>query len=286
MNAEFYQPASFEEAASLLGQYGEDAKLVAGGTALVLMLKQKLIAPSVLVSLGQVEENAFIRREEDGLHIGAMTLIGEAGKSDLLQEFCPALAHAFRVVGNVRIRNQATVGGNLAEADYASDPPAMLMALNAKVETHRPSGGREIPLSEFFMGFYTTALEADEIVTGVVVPEIPKTARATYLKFTSRSEEDRPCVGVAVLADVDADGRVQDLRVAVGAAVETPQRLPDVEQGALGEVLSDDLIHSVAESYAQELDPLEDGRGSAWYRREIIGVFVRRALLEVRNDHR
>lgn len=286
MKADFVEPNSFIEASQFLAQYGGDAKIIAGGTAVVLMLNQRLIAPAVLVSLGQVAENKAIRKGPDGLHIGALTLLSEAEHSETLQQFCPALAHAFGVVGNVRIRNQATVGGNLAEADYASDPPAMLSALNAHVKVINPNGEREILLSEFFQGFYTTALEPDEIVTEVVVPNLPNNARSTYMKYTSRSAEDRPCVGVAAVVDLDEDGQCNDLRLAVGAAVETPQRIADVERQAKGEKLTDELIEFIAEEYAQELDPLEDARGSAWYRREMIRVFIRRALMEVRDGNR
>ena len=286
MKAEFLEPASMAEAAALLAQYGDDAKLIAGGTAVVLMYKQKLIAPGVFISLGRIKDHNYVRFSEDGLHIGALTLLSEAEKSDTLLQANPALAHALGVVGNVRIRNQATVGGNLAEADYASDPPAMLVALNASVKTIRPDGGREIPLDEFFYGFYTTALEPDEIISEVIVPSLSVNARSTYLKFTSRSAEDRPCVGVAAAADFDRDGKCGRLRVVIGAAVEIPQRLPDIEAQAVGERLSDELIDAIANGYAQSLDPLEDGRGSAWYRREMIKVFVRRALKEVRNGDR
>jgi aerobic carbon-monoxide dehydrogenase medium subunit len=184
------------------------------------------------------------------------------------------------------VRNQATVGGNLAEADYASDPPAALLALEARVRVVGPNEEREIPLSEFFLGFYTTGLAPDEIITEVIVPPLPASAHAAYLKFTSRSAEDRPCIGVAAVADFDDAGRCRDLRVAVGAAMETPQRLAQAEALARGERLTDELIGAIADEYRQALDPLSDFRGSAWYRREMIGVFVQRALAEVRNGHR
>lgn len=286
MRTEFLEPTTLGEAAALLAEYGYDARLVAGGTAVVLMLEQKLIAPAVLVSLGGVPGHDTISGEPGGINIGALTTIRGAERSGEVRDYCEALAHAFGVVGNVRVRNQATVGGNLAEADYASDPPAMLLALDAKVNTVSPTGQRQIPLSDFFLGFYTTALEADEIISDVIVPSLTPSARAAYLKYVSRSTEDRPCVGVAAVADIDAEGRCRDLRVAVGAAVETPQRLADVEAMARGEKLSDDLVGAISEEYALRLDPLDDARGSAWYRREMIRVFVRRALMEVRDDNR
>jgi carbon-monoxide dehydrogenase medium subunit len=286
LKTEFIEPATFTEAAALLAARGGDAKIIAGGTAVVLMLGQKLIAPSTLISLGRVSGGDSIQGDGNGLHIGALTRLRAAERSAAVRAFCPALAKAFGVVGNVRIRNQATVGGNLAEADYASDPPAMLLALNARARTVSPAGEREIPLAEFFLGFYTTALAPDEIVTEVIVPPLAETARATYLKFASRSAEDRPCVGVAAAADFDEAGRCRDLRVAVGAAVETPQRLAKAEAMAMGNEFTDELIAAVANEYSRSLDALSDARGSAWYRREMIGVFVRRALTEVRDGHR
>ncbi len=288
MKTEFIEPATFSEAAALLAARGGDAKIIAGGTAVALMLGQKLIAPSTLISLGRVSGGDSIQGDGNGLHIGALTRLRAVERSAAVREFCPALAKAFGVVGNVRIRNQATVGGNLAEADYASDPPAMLLALNARARTVSPAGEREIPLAEFFLGFYTTALAPDEIVTEVSVPPLAETARAAYLKFASRSAEDRPCVGVAAVADLDESGRCRDLRVAVGAAVETPQRLAKAEAMAKGNKITDELIAAVADEYSRSLDALSDARGSAWYRREMIGVFVRRALtaLRVRDGHR
>ena len=286
MSIKFLEPTRFDEAVTALTEYGDESKVIAGGTAVVLMLQQKLIAPAVLVSLGRLEGADFIRREEDGLHIGALATLRDAERSPVIWQFCPALAHAFGVVGNVRVRNQATVGGNLAEADYASDPPAMLLALDARVKTLSLQGSREIPLRDFFLGFYTTALDSTEILTEIVVPNLSPNARATYLKYTSRSAEDRPCVGVAAVLDMDEDGCCRDLRVGIGAATETPQRLFEVEAQVQGEYLTDEIIQSVAEAYAQELEPLEDQRGSAWYRREMIRVFVRRALEEVRNGRR
>ena len=270
----------------MLAEYGDEAKVIAGGTSVVLMLQQKLIFPSVLVSLGRIEGWDFIRLEPDGLHIGALTRLREAELSPTLREFCPALAHTFSVVGNIRVRVQATLGGNLSAADYAADPPAMLTALDARARLLGPDETREVPLSEFFLGFYTTALEPDEILTEVIIPNISETTRTAYYKYTSVSVEGRPCVAVGALADFDADGKCKDLRIAVGAAVETPQRVTEAEALAHGQTLTDELVAAIAEEYARTLDPLSDVRGSAWYRREMIGVFVKRALQEVRDGHR
>ena len=282
----FLEPADLSEAVSLLDQHTDDAKILAGGTSVVLMLQQKLIAPSILISLGRVSNRNYIRLEEDGLHVGALAKLRDLERSDVIQRFAPALAHTFRVVANVRVRNQATIGGNLSAADYAADPPAMLTALNARVQVMSPEKTRVIPLSEFFLGFYTTAMEPNEILTEVIIPPLPDTARASYHKYTSISAEGRPCVAVGAVGDFDSSGKCTDLRIAVGAAIETPQRVRDAEGIARGQTLTDELIAAIAEEYAQKLDPLSDVRGSAWYRKEMIRVFVKRALQEVRDGNR
>lgn len=282
----FLEPSDFSEAVSLLDHYADDAKIIAGGTSVVLMLQQKLIAPAVLISLGRVPGYDFIRRDAAGLHIGALTKVRAIEGSNVVQDFSAALAHTFSVVGNVRVRNQATIGGNLSAADYAADPPAMLTALDAHVQVLGPKTKREIPLNELFLGFYTTALEPNEILTEVIIPALPASSRAAYCKYTSISAEGRPCVAVGAVADFHMDGKCKGLRIAVGAAVETPQRVSSAEAMAYGQALTDELIAAVAEEYARTLDPLTDVRGSAWYRKEMIRVFVKRVLEEVRDGDR
>jgi carbon-monoxide dehydrogenase medium subunit len=184
----------------------------------------------------------------------------------------------------VRVRNVATVGGLLAEADYASDPPPVLLVLNAEVDVAGPHQVRSIPVTEFFHGFFETALAADELVTGVRIPLPPPRAYGVYEKFVTRSAEDRPCVGVAAQVELAPDAEMcVDLRVAVGAAAETPQRLPDVEALARGQQLTPDVIRTVAEKYAASIDTLSDLRGSAWYRTEMIRVWVRRSIERARD---
>lgn len=283
---EFLEPKDISEAIALLAAHGDEAKVIAGGTSVVLMLQQKLIAPSVLISLGRIKDLDYIRREEDGLHLGALAKIRLLERSEIVRDFSPALAHTFHVVANVRVRNQATLGGNLSAADYAADPPAMLTALEARLQVQGPNGRREIPLSDFFLGFYTTALEPGEILTEIFIPALPPSARSSYQKYTSISAEGRPCVAVGAVADFEEDRKCRQLRVAVGAAVETPQRVNGAETLARGQVLTAELIAAIADRYAETLDPLTDVRGSAWYRREMIRVFVKRALEEVQGGDR
>ena len=286
MRIEYREPRSLGEAAELLQRYGSEARVLAGGTSVVLMLRQQLIAPGLLVSLARLPGQAFIRLEADGLHIGALATLREIEKSEIVRSFCPALSRACGLVGNIRVRSQATLGGNLSAGDYAADPPAMLSALGARLGLYSARGSREVPLDEFLLGFYSTALEPDELLTEVLISAPLAGARSAYQKYASLSAEGRPCVAVGVAADLDEDGNCQALRIAVGAALETPQRLPEVEGWAVGRQLTDDLVQAVAEAYSAQLEPLSDARGSAWYRREMIRVFVRRALEEVRDGGR
>jgi carbon-monoxide dehydrogenase medium subunit len=170
------------------------------------------------------------------------------------------------------------VGGVLAESDYASDPPAVFVALDAEVDVYGPNGARSIPATEFFIAFYETAIETDEIVTGVRVPIPPAGTGGVYEKYVTRSSEDRPCVGVAAVVRLDGNGRFEDLRVGVGAAAETPQRFPDLEDLAKGQANERELLVRIAEGYAERIEALDDMRGSAWYRTEMVKVWVRRAI--------
>ena len=282
----FLSPSSIEEAVSMLVEHGDDAKVVAGSTALTIMLRQRLIEPAALVSIGRLPEPDLhaIRRENGHLHIGALETHREVERSALVKEQIPVLADTFGRVANVRVRNQATVGGVCAEADYASDPPAVFLGLDAEIVVVGPNGSRTIPASEFFIAFYETALEPNELVTAVRVPVPQRGTRAVYDKFVTRSSEDRPCIGVMAAVRLGADGKAEDVRVSVGAAAETPQRYPDLEATGVGTTLDDAAIRAIAEGYAERVETLDDLRGSAWYRTEMVKVWVRRALERARSE--
>lgn len=274
----FYQPTTLDEAIRLLAELGEEAKVVAGGTALTIMLRQRLIDPSALVSIGRLPNLDRIEVVGGELVLGALVTHRAVELSPLVRAQLPVLARTFGVVANVRVRNAATVGGVLAESDYASDPPALFRALDAVVEASGPNGVRSIPIADFFVAFYETALRPDELVTGVRVPLLAPTARAVYEKFVTRSSEDRPCIGVAAVVDLGPDGSCRDLRVAVGAAAETPQRFPDLEAQLHGQKLSEGVIRDLADAYADRIETLDDMRGSSWYRTQMVRVWVRRAI--------
>lgn len=278
----FLRPQSIAEAAALLAEHGEDAKVVAGSTALTIMLRNRLIDPAVLVSIGGIPGLAERAVSDGVLRLGALATHRQVERDAEVRRVLPVVADTFAKVANVRVRNAATVGGVMAEADYASDPPAVFLGLDAVVVAEGPSGVRRISASDFFVAFYETSLAADEIVTAVEVPLPAPGSGAVYEKFVTRSSEDRPCVGVFAAARSTGSGRFADIRVAVGAASETPQRFTDLEALAEGTDLGDDICRSIADGYASRIETLDDVRGSAWYRTEMVRVWVRRALEHAR----
>ncbi len=273
-------PETLEEVLEHLHRHGYDAKVLAGGTAVVLMLHHRLLAPAVLVGLQRVPGLDFVREEESTLVFGPLVSLQRVSRLPLVREHVPALATACAHVGNIRVRHQATLGGNLAEADYASDPPTVFAVLDATVRAESARGSRDIPIGEFFQGFYATALEPDEVITAVRVAKLPPGTVMGYRRFTTRSVKDRPCANVAVRLRREGD-RCVELRVAVGAACEVPTRFPEAESWAVGQPLTPELIQEIAAHYAEHIEPIDDVRGSAWYRRHLVRVLVKRTLEEV-----
>ena len=268
---EWLAPRSLDEALALKAERGDEATVLAGGTFLGILINQRLFEPTCLLSLGNVPGLDGLGSNGE-LRIGAMVRHRAVERSDAVLAGWPALARTFALVASPRVRNQATVGGVLADADYASDPPAMLCALGAKVVASSVAGEREIPVGELITGYYETSLRADEVITAVSVPRVD---RAVYRKFRSRSHEDRPCVSVAAVRDAG------DVRVVVGAVAGTLQLDPDACALASGRPLDAELAAEIGARYAEAIEPLSDVRGSAAYRKRVIAVEVRRALLEL-----
>jgi aerobic carbon-monoxide dehydrogenase medium subunit len=274
---EYVEPTSLADAVALLHVDPEGAKAVAGGTAIVLMMRQGLFSPERLVSLSRLPGLRDINVVDGHLRIGALVSLTQVARSPLVRRHAPSVAVAASVVANPRIRNAATIGGNLAEADYASDPPAALISWGARCQVTGSNGARVLPAADLITGFYTTALAHDELITAVEIPLVTGDVRSTYGKYRSRSSEDRPCAGVA--ARVVLSGVVvTEADVVVGAVAAVPHRLPHVTEALVGSPLSAAAAARTASQYAESLEPIEDSRGSAWYRRRVVGVLVRRAL--------
>ena len=280
------EPESVRDAIDALQQLDGEARLVAGGTALIAMIRLGLVKPDRLISLHRVRELRQIRVDNGWLELGAMATHAEIERSRPVRTGWPLLAEAVHRVATPAIRTSGTIGGNLAYAEAASDPAPALLCLNAEVVVAGRGGIRTVPVSRFFRSFYEAALDPAEIVTAVRVPPTPAGARGGYIKYTSRSEEDKPLVGVAALVVLDASGRCQDVRLALGGAAPTPIRTEGAERTLRGEALTDSAVRAAADVAAQQADPLTDLMGSADYRREMIRVWVRRLLMSLRDAGR
>jgi aerobic carbon-monoxide dehydrogenase medium subunit len=273
---DWHEPRSLDEALALRAEHGDEATVVAGGSFLGIVINQKLLAPTRLVALRRVAELDYIEAGDGMLRIGAMATHRSVEQHGVVQERWPALAFAFSVVASPRVRNQATVGGVVADADYASDPPSMLAALRARVVVRSVRGEREIPMDEFILGHYATALEEDELLTELRIPQ--SSGPSVYRKFRSRSSEDRPCVSVATARGDEG------LKVVVGAVADRPQYFPELCALANGERITNELATEIGRRYAEEIEPLSDSRGSEHYRKRVIAVEVRRALEDLGDD--
>lgn len=280
------EPEILSEATELLRQGGERAKAIGGGTAVVLLMQQGLLRPEVLVSLrrlADVDGWAAIKDSTGMIQIGGGVTLAELASSPAIRRSLPSLSRATGLVGNVRVRNAATVGGALAEADYAADLPAVLVNLGAEVVVSNGRAERLVPSAEFFVDYFTTALEEDELVTHIRLPEPREGTVTSYIKFSSRSLEDRPCVvvaasGLAIDDELTGDG----LDVVVGAIGPTPFRCTEALEPVGTETLADSAIDAIAREYASSCTPLDDLRGSPWYRREMVDVLVARAVRALR----
>jgi carbon-monoxide dehydrogenase medium subunit len=274
---ELIEPHSMPEAWNALASC-EESKPIAGGTALLILIKQGIYVPKTLVSLNKISDGSDISYNPQlGLRVGALASIYQLETSRFVRDHYPVLANACHLVANIRIRNMATIGGNLAHADYQSDPPAVLIALDAKIELSSSKGVRHVSLEEFLLGSYETQLQPAELVTALLLPPPPLGVRGTYIKFTTRSSEDRPCAGIAMIAQMK-NGICESIRLVVGAVSQTPIRIRKAEELARAEKLTPQLIKEMAVEAAKAIDPITDLHGPADYKRHIVEVLTGRAL--------
>ena len=274
---EFFAPSSLEEALDLLVQKGDDAKLLAGGTGLVNMMKQRLVNPEVLISLGKVPGLDGVTFSGGKASIGALVHHQELVRSGDIGQSLPLLRETYDHVATVRVRNFATVGGGLAHGDPNQDPQVSLLALNAEVSLRSKQGTRSLPLADFMVDYYETATRPDEILTDVSVPLPPAGAGTAYLKFLPRTADDYATVSAAAVVSLNG-GTISDVRLAFGSAAPTAKRCSEAERMLTGQKPTPELIRAAAETAKELADPVSDGRGSAGYKKDMVPVFVRRAL--------
>jgi carbon-monoxide dehydrogenase medium subunit len=280
---ELVEPSSLREAIALLDPDDSSVRPIAGGTALMLMMKAGVFRPSRLVSLRKLpEEHSRITRGDGELTIGAMTPLSVVERSAEVARFAPVITRSMRRLSNVRVRNVATIGGNLAHGDPHMDLPPVLIALAAHVSVAGPKQTRRIAVEDLFAGYFETVLQKNELISELRIPAQGK-ARAAYIKVTTGSAEDWPALGVAVSLEREGSA-IRSARVVVSAATEKATRLPAAEQALAGADIDDKTLARAGEAAAAEVDCISDIRGSAAYKRELVRVFVARALRQALDD--
>jgi aerobic carbon-monoxide dehydrogenase medium subunit len=270
------QPRSLPEAVEMLARHGDDARPLGGGTTLVILMKQRALYYPYLVDLQTIPGLGEIKTESDGLRIGALVTHRQIECSPVIRASFPALADAFGQIGNVRIRQTASVGGNLAHADYRLDPPPALLVLGAEVRLFGAQGARTVPLRQFFRGLYETVLEPAELLIDIKVPFMPENSRAVYLRYNTLSANDWPCLGVAAYLS-KASGRCRELRVALAGLASTPVLVGGLDF-VKDQMLDAAVIERLLDIVDQQIAPFADLRGSEWYKRRMARLFVKKAV--------
>jgi len=279
---EYYSPRTLDEAVALLQKLGPDAKLLSGGQSLIPMMKLRLLSPEYIVDINRIPNLDYITESDGHLKIGALAREHELESSDVVKQKFPILADTAKVIADPLVRSQATICGNLAHGDPANDHPATMLALGVTVVATGPNGQREIAIEDFFPGLFTTALEPEEILTEIRVPTPPPRSGGAYLKL-ERKVGDFATAGVAVLITLDESGACKRAGVGLTNVGMTPIKAKQAEGFLNGKQLDDATIQQAAELAASESQPMDDIRGSADYKRDLVRVLTARALTTALN---
>ena len=279
---EYFSPRTLEEAIALLQKFGSEAKLLSGGQSLIPMMKLRLVSPEYIVDINRIPGLDYISESDGQLRIGALTREHELESSPVVKRKFPILSDTARVIADPLVRSQATVCGNLAHGDPANDHPATMLALGATVVATGPKGQRQIPIEDFFPGLFTTALEPEEILTEIRIPFPPPQSGGAYLKL-ERKVGDFATAGVAVQITLDDAGVCNSAGLGLTNVGMTPIKAKQAESYLLGKKLDDATIEQVAEIAASESQPMDDIRGSADYKRDLVRVLTARALATALN---
>ncbi len=276
---DYQEPPTLKKALALLEKHGDQARPIAGGTSLLIMMRQRLLMPKVVVSLARIPKfDGISFNAKKGLRIGAGARHRDIELSPVIKKHYPLLHETFHKVAQPRIRNMGTIGGNLACGDPLTDPGASLIALDAEAVLASSKGQRTLRLDEFFVDYYQTALEPGELLTEIHVPP-PSRAGWAHIKFTPRSVEDFATVGVALTLSAN-DSTCEDVRLALNSVASTIVRAKRAEEVLRGKPITDATLRQMGEIAATEVDPMDDNRGTADYKRHLVTILVRRAVQE------
>ena len=286
MRFEYLTPKTLEEAISLLSRYNGQSKVIAGGTDLVVQMRDRLIKPEKVIDITGIEELGYIDVDDKkGLLIGALTPIRDLEKSAELRRSYPIISQAASQLGSVAIRTMGTIGGNLCNASPSAETAPALIVLSAKARIVGPSGERVVPLEDFFVGPGSTVLEAGELLVEIQVPAPLPHTRGIYLKHAIRGSIDLAIIGVAVALTLETKSKVcQDIKIALGAVAPTPIRARKAEEILIGNTINEGLIDRSSLSASDEARPISDARASAEYRKEMVKVFTGRAIREAMSE--
>jgi aerobic carbon-monoxide dehydrogenase medium subunit len=274
---EYHAPTSIGEALTLLGRYGDGAKLLAGGHSLLPALKLRLQSVEHLIDLGRIQDLRYVREQGGALAIGALATHHMVESAEIVRQKCPLLAECAARIGDMQVRNRGTIGGSLSHADPAADYPAAILALEAEIDAASSSGKRTLRAEDFFVDMLTTALEPGEIVTEVRVPAIAKGTGGAYLKVPQPAS-GFAIVGVAALVTLDGAGRMSRVRVGVTGAAVKAFRARETENALAGKPPEEKVFGQAAALATKGVEPSGDLFASAEYRAHLVKVFVARAL--------
>ncbi len=274
---EYLEPTSIDEALLMLNQRKNEAKVMAGGTDLMPLMRDKIIVPKCIVDINRLSKLEFVRESENEIRIGALTRLRTIEASLLIQERLPVLAEAAERIGSIQVRNVATIGGNLVNASPAADMAPPLLVYEAAVRLRSKTGQREIPLSEFFVGVKKVAIGDDELLTDIIVPKPSHHTGGGFLKIGNRNALTISIASAAACVTLEKPKRCK-VRIALGSVASTPVRARKAEALLEGQDITDRAIREASEQVIEEIDPISDLRASAEYRREISKVLVKRTL--------
>ena len=274
---EYLSPNQVSEAISLLQKHGEEAKILAGGHSLIPAMKLRFAMPEYLIDISGIDGLEYIREEDGQLKIGAMTRESSLEESNLIKDNYPLLLDTVKMIADPQVRNMATVGGNLAHGDPANDHPATMIALRASIAVEGPNGRREIGIDDFFPDFFTTALEDNEILTEIRIPASQPGSGGAYQKI-ERKVGDYAAAAVACQLSLEADGKIQQIGIGLTNVGPVPIRSVGAEGNLRGKTPDDSLIQESGRLAAEECNPVDDLRGSADYKRDLVNELTQRSI--------
>jgi aerobic carbon-monoxide dehydrogenase medium subunit len=278
---EYFRPKAITDAITLLEQHGDEAKILSGGQSLIPMMKFRLARPAYIIDINAIPGLRYIQEQEGYLKIGGLTHEADLEVSDLIHSKYPIILDTSSLIADPQVRNMATVGGNLAHGDPANDHPATMLALDAQVIATGPGGRRVIPVKDFFLSLFTTALHHDEILTEIRIPIPPARSGGAYLKL-ERKVGDFATVGVAAQVTLDGNGACERAGIGLTNVGPTPLKATKAEDFLKGKTLDDSHIKQAAQLAAQDARPSPDLRGPAEYKTAMVKELTRRALTRAR----